>query len=106
MELPEPEPGLVIGYSYLWRREQLKGQEGALPAGLGRAAVAVEPRDPGHGDLAIHAAMVPAERAETGQAARSSSVRARSHCTAIRSGARRSISPLSISARTSPWTDL
>ena len=27
MELPEPEPGLVISYSYLWRREQRQGQE-------------------------------------------------------------------------------
>ena len=27
MSLPEPEPGLVIRYSYLWRREQRKGRE-------------------------------------------------------------------------------
>jgi hypothetical protein len=25
--LPKPEPGLVIGYSYLWKREALGGQE-------------------------------------------------------------------------------
>jgi hypothetical protein len=25
--LPDPEPGLVIGYSYLWRNEALRGQE-------------------------------------------------------------------------------
>jgi len=25
--LPEPAPGLVIRYSYLWREEHLKGQE-------------------------------------------------------------------------------
>ncbi|HEY0116309.1 MAG TPA: arginine--tRNA ligase, partial [Allosphingosinicella sp.] len=40
--------------------------EGALPAGLERGAVAVEPpRDPSHGDLATNAAMVLAKRAET-----------------------------------------
>lgn len=27
MPLPEPVPGLVIRYSYLWREEHLKGQE-------------------------------------------------------------------------------
>jgi arginyl-tRNA synthetase len=41
-------------------------QEGALPAGLDRAAVAVEPpRDPSHGDLATNAAMVLAKKAGT-----------------------------------------
>jgi arginyl-tRNA synthetase len=40
--------------------------EGALPAGLERGAVAVEPpRDPSHGDLATNAAMVLAKRAGT-----------------------------------------
>jgi arginyl-tRNA synthetase len=40
--------------------------EGALPAGLDRKAVAVEPtRDPAHGDLATNAAMVLAKRAGT-----------------------------------------
>ena len=40
--------------------------EGALPPGLDRAAVAVEPpRDPAHGDLATNAAMVLAKRAGT-----------------------------------------
>jgi arginyl-tRNA synthetase len=40
--------------------------EGALPAGLERGAVAVEPpRDPAHGDLATNAAMVLAKRAGT-----------------------------------------
>lgn len=27
MSLPKPEPGLVIAYSYLWRREAERGQE-------------------------------------------------------------------------------
>ena len=27
MSLPDPEPGLVIRYSYLWRREQREGRE-------------------------------------------------------------------------------
>ena len=27
MKLPKPEPGLVIRYSYLWRREHLAGRE-------------------------------------------------------------------------------
>ena len=41
-------------------------EEGALPAGLERGAVAVEPpRDPSHGDLATNAAMVLAKRAGT-----------------------------------------
>jgi arginyl-tRNA synthetase len=41
-------------------------QEGALPAGLERGAVAVEPpRDASHGDLATNAAMVLAKRAGT-----------------------------------------
>jgi arginyl-tRNA synthetase len=41
-------------------------QEGALPAGLDRGAVAVEPpRDASHGDLATNAAMVLAKRAGT-----------------------------------------
>ena len=40
--------------------------EGALPAGLNRRAVAVEPpRDPAHGDLATNAAMVLAKAAGT-----------------------------------------
>src|SRR5687767_9497116 len=40
--------------------------EGALPAGLDRGGVAVEPpRDPSHGDLATNAAMVLAKRAAT-----------------------------------------
>jgi arginyl-tRNA synthetase len=40
--------------------------EGALPAGLDRVAVTVEPpRDPTHGDLATNAAMVLAKRAGT-----------------------------------------
>jgi len=40
--------------------------EGALPAGLERRAVAVEPpRDPSHGDLATNAAMVLAKAAST-----------------------------------------
>ncbi|MFN3946458.1 MAG: arginine--tRNA ligase [Allosphingosinicella sp.] len=40
--------------------------EGALPAGIAREAVAVEPpRDPAHGDLASNAAMVLAKRAGT-----------------------------------------
>jgi arginyl-tRNA synthetase len=40
--------------------------EGALPAGLDRKAVAVEPpRDPSHGDLATNAAMVLARQAQT-----------------------------------------
>jgi len=40
--------------------------EGALPLGLDRGAVAVEPpRDPAHGDLATNAAMVLAKRAGT-----------------------------------------
>ncbi|MDQ3143763.1 MAG: arginine--tRNA ligase, partial [Pseudomonadota bacterium] len=40
--------------------------EGALPSGLGRKAVAVEPpRDPSHGDLATNAAMVLAKAAGT-----------------------------------------
>ncbi|HLI67049.1 MAG TPA: growth inhibitor PemK [Caulobacteraceae bacterium] len=29
MALPEPEPGLVIRFNYLWRREQAAGQENA-----------------------------------------------------------------------------
>ena len=38
--------------------------EGALPPGLARKAVAVEPpRDPAHGDLATNAAMVLAKGA-------------------------------------------
>lgn len=41
-------------------------EEGALPAGLDRSGVAVEPpRDPSHGDLATNAAMVLAKRAGT-----------------------------------------
>jgi arginyl-tRNA synthetase len=41
-------------------------EEGALPAGLERGAVAVEPpRDASHGDLATNAAMVLAKRAAT-----------------------------------------
>ena len=41
-------------------------EEGALPVGLDRAAVAVEPpRDASHGDLATNAAMVLAKRAGT-----------------------------------------
>ena len=28
MPLPQPHPGLVIGYSYLWRAEHLRGEEG------------------------------------------------------------------------------
>jgi arginyl-tRNA synthetase len=40
--------------------------EGAIPAGLDRGALAVEPpRDPAHGDLATNAAMVLAKRAGT-----------------------------------------
>ena len=40
--------------------------EGALPSGLNRKPVAVEPpRDPSHGDLATNAAMVLAKRAQT-----------------------------------------
>ncbi len=40
--------------------------QGTLPAGLGRAAVAVEPpRDPAHGDLSTNAAMVLAKPAGT-----------------------------------------
>ncbi|MEO7177324.1 MAG: arginine--tRNA ligase, partial [Allosphingosinicella sp.] len=40
--------------------------EGALPSGLDRKAVAVEPpRDPAHGDLATNAAMVLAKKAGT-----------------------------------------
>jgi arginyl-tRNA synthetase len=40
--------------------------EGALPGGLDRSAVTVEPpRDPSHGDLAVNAAMVLAKRAGT-----------------------------------------
>ena len=40
--------------------------EGAVPADLGRKAVAVEPpRDPAHGDLATNAAMVLAKQAST-----------------------------------------
>jgi arginyl-tRNA synthetase len=40
--------------------------EGALPAGLSRSAISVEPpRDPSHGDLAINAAMVLAKPAGT-----------------------------------------
>ncbi len=40
--------------------------QGILPAGLGRAAVAVEPpRDPAHGDLSTNAAMVLAKPAKT-----------------------------------------
>jgi hypothetical protein len=27
MPLPDPQPGLVIGYAYLWRRESDQGQE-------------------------------------------------------------------------------
>lgn len=27
MSLPEPQPGLVIGFSYLWHREHLSGRE-------------------------------------------------------------------------------
>lgn len=27
MALPDPKPGLVIGYAYLWRDEALRGQE-------------------------------------------------------------------------------
>jgi hypothetical protein len=37
MALPRPEPGLVIGYSYLWRAEQSRGlEEGrkARPCGV------------------------------------------------------------------------
>jgi hypothetical protein len=30
MALPEPVPGLVIGYAYLWRHEKLRGQEEGL----------------------------------------------------------------------------
>ena len=30
MPLPDPQPGLVIGYAYLWRRERLAGQEEGL----------------------------------------------------------------------------
>jgi arginyl-tRNA synthetase len=45
--------------------DQLEG-EGQLPAGIDRAAVAVEPpRDASHGDLATNAAMVLAKRAGT-----------------------------------------
>ncbi|MDV3257984.1 MAG: arginine--tRNA ligase [Sphingomonas sp.] len=41
-------------------------EEGSLPAGLNRAAVAIEPtRDPKHGDLATNAAMVLAKPAGT-----------------------------------------
>ncbi|HEX6217832.1 MAG TPA: arginine--tRNA ligase, partial [Sphingomicrobium sp.] len=41
-------------------------EEGRLPAGLDRSAVAVEPpRDPTHGDLATNAAMVLARAAST-----------------------------------------
>jgi len=41
-------------------------REGALPAGVDRAAVTVEPpRDPAHGDLATNAAMVLARHAAT-----------------------------------------
>ena len=45
--------------------DSLEG-EGALPSGLERKAVAVEPpRDPSHGDLATNAAMVLAKGAGT-----------------------------------------
>lgn len=27
MDLPDPEPGMVIGYAYLWRNEALAGRE-------------------------------------------------------------------------------
>jgi arginyl-tRNA synthetase len=41
-------------------------EEGALPAGLPRAGITVEPpRDPSHGDLATNAAMVLAKGAGT-----------------------------------------
>ena len=40
--------------------------EGALPPGIERKSVAVEPpRDPAHGDLATNAAMVLAKQART-----------------------------------------
>lgn len=30
MTLPEPHPGLVISYAYLWRRQQAEGREDAV----------------------------------------------------------------------------
>ena len=67
MALPEPTPGLVIGYAYLWRNEALQGREEgrkdrpcvivlAVQAVEGRTVVTVAPithSPPQHPDLAV-----------------------------------------------------
>ena len=67
MSLPEPVPGLVISYAYLWRDEALRGQEEgrkdrpcviilAVEEGNGRTVVTVAPvthTPPTHPESAI-----------------------------------------------------
>lgn len=67
MSLPEPVPGLVISYAYLWRDEALRGQEEgrkdrpcviilAVEEGNGRTVVTVAPvthAPPAHPESAI-----------------------------------------------------
>lgn len=45
MAIPEPVPGLVIGYAYLWRDEALRGQEEGRKDRPCVIVLAVESRD-------------------------------------------------------------
>lgn len=48
MSLPEPKPGLVIGYAYLWARQHAKGREEGgkdRPCAIVAARQAVEGRE-------------------------------------------------------------
>ena len=47
MSLPEPEPGLVISYAYLWRHEHNKGQEEGRKNRPGVIVLRVENRETG-----------------------------------------------------------
>lgn len=55
MALPEPTPGLVIGYAYLWDSEARNGQEEGLKDRPCVIILSVEDRD---GDKIIHVAPI------------------------------------------------
>ena len=55
MALPEPTPGLVIGYAYLWEREARAGQEEGAKDRPCVIILAVEDRD---GDRIVHVASI------------------------------------------------
>jgi hypothetical protein len=47
MALPEPEPGLVVSYSYLWRHERNAGEEGGRQDRPCAVLVAIERQQTG-----------------------------------------------------------